>query len=102
MGGEFTPLYPTNCMIYGVGRSCFRCSVGYFKTSITPSGGIGTNIDKCVAKDTNYGFCASSPSGSESLVPINLKVTNTDYFTIDKFEHCTAKTNGNANNYELV
>lgn len=63
IGGEYTPSFPDNCMIYGVGWSCFRCSLGYFKTSVTPANGIGANISKCIAKDTNYGGCANT-SGS--------------------------------------
>jgi hypothetical protein len=60
MGGEYTPVYPPNCMIYGIGRSCVRCALGYFKLKV----GSSTEVDKCIAKDTTTGFCPSTNAGA--------------------------------------
>lgn len=57
MGGEYVPAYPSNCMIYGIGWTCTRCNVGYYKLNVNYSAGYGSGVDTCVAKDTTYGTC---------------------------------------------
>lgn len=102
MRGEYTPAYPANCMIYGIDRTCFRCSLGYFKLNVNYGSGYGTGVDTCVAKDTTYGACDQSKTGSLSLTPFLVKFANTNYLTVDKFEHCGAKTIANTNNFDIV
>jgi hypothetical protein len=80
MKGEYLPVYPDNCMIYGKDRRCKRCAAGYYKTSVdnTHADGYGVGVDQCVAKSATHGGCVDTVSGSKalSLKPISFKVIN--------------------------
>lgn len=103
IGSEYLPAYPSNCQIYGVDRTCYRCSPGFYKTNANFGSGYGTGVDQCIAKDTTTGGCSSSYTGSFSLLPFSIKAVATNYVAIDKFETCTGKIiPGNTTNYDLV
>jgi hypothetical protein len=81
MKGEYYPVYPDNCMIYGKDRICKRCAAGFYKTTVDNDNGItnlgyGLGVDQCVAKNATHGGCVDNVAGSAalSLNPISFKV----------------------------